>query len=58
MQGQQVSHYRLIEKLGMGTYGEVWKAVHRHDDQLFVAIKLLRAALATDDAFLTALKAE
>ena len=58
MQGQQVSHYRLTEKLGAGTYGEVWKGVHVHDDQLFVAVKLVHAALATDDAFLTALKAE
>ena len=58
MQGQQVSHYRLTEKLGAGTYGEVWKGVHVHDDQLFVAIKLVHAAPATDAAFLTALKAE
>ena len=58
MQGEQVSHYRLTEKLGAGTYGEVWKGVHVHDDQLFVAIKLVHSALATDAAFLKALKAE
>jgi len=58
VQGHQVSHYRLTDKLGAGTYGEVWKGVHIHDEQLFVAIKLVHAALATDEAFLVALKAE
>ena len=53
MKGQQVSHYRLTDKLGAGTYGEVWKGVHVHDDQLFVAVKLvqLSASLSLSGRF-------
>ena len=58
MKGHTVSHYRLVEKIGAGSYGEVWKGVHLHDDALFVAVKLLHPALATDADFLAALKAE
>ena len=33
--------YRLVEKLGRGATGEVWKAVDRRNDEV-VAAKLLR----------------
>lgn len=39
--------YRLIEQLGMGASGAVWKATRLTDGAL-VAIKLLRTALAQD----------
>ena len=41
----QVSHYRLVRKLGAGTYGEVYEGVHVHDEQLRVAVKVARRLL-------------
>ena len=58
MHGQQVSHYRLTEKLGAGTYGEVWKGVHVDDPDFTVAVKLVSPQVREDPAFLTALRKE
>jgi len=58
MKGQQVSHYRLTEKLGAGTYGEVWKGVHVDDPDFTVAVKLVSPQVREDPAFLTALRKE
>ena len=58
MQGQQVSHYRLTEKLGAGTYGEVWKGVHVDDPNFIVAVKLVSPQVREDPSFLTALRQE
>ena len=58
MIGSQVSHYRLVRKLGSGTYGEVYEGVHVHDDELRVAVKVVSPALAQDARFLDALKRE
>ena len=55
MQGQQVSHYRLTEKLGAGTYGEVWKGVHVDDPDFTVAVKLVSPQVREDPAFLKAM---
>jgi serine/threonine protein kinase len=45
--GQQILHYRLIEKIGEGGMGVVWKAedtkLHRS-----IALKILPAAMAAD----------
>ena len=52
MIGTQVSHYRLEEKLGEGTYGAVYRGVHIHDDELVVAVKVIHPNLATMLGFL------
>ncbi|MEE8410963.1 MAG: protein kinase, partial [Acidobacteriota bacterium] len=45
--GQQLLHYRLIEKIGEGGMGVVWKAVDSTLDRE-VAIKILPDAFSQD----------
>jgi len=54
----QISHYRLAEKVGEGTYGVVWRGVHHRDPELQVAVKVLRPELTGDAAFIESLKGE
>jgi len=58
MIGTQISHYRLVRKLGAGTYGEVYEGVHVHDEELCVAVKIVSPALARETQFVDALKRE
>ena len=55
--GQQLLHYRLIEKIGEGGMGVVWKAVDTTLDRE-VAIKLLPPAFAADADRLARFKRE
>lgn len=46
-----VGHYRIIERIGAGGMGEVYKAAHIRDESKKVAVKVLREAF-TDDPLL------
>ncbi|MAY79919.1 MAG: hypothetical protein CL930_03950, partial [Deltaproteobacteria bacterium] len=58
MIGEQISHYRLEEKLGAGTYGVVYKGVHVGDEEFTVAIKVVQPSLIDDPKFVDSLKKE
>ncbi len=52
MIGALIAQYRLVEKLGVGGMGDVYRAV-RADDQFEkqVAIKLVRQGLDTESVY-------
>ena len=52
----QISHYRLEEMVGEGTFGVVWRGVHHRDPELQVAVKVLRPELTGDADFIESLK--
>ena len=58
MIGTQISHYTLVEMLGDGTYGAVYKGVHVEEPEFSVAIKVVSAQVRNDPSFVRALKKE
>src|SRR5271168_3938733 len=57
MDGTPFGRYRLVELLGRGGMGEVWRAYDTDTDRI-VALKVLPAHLADDDEFVLRFRRE
>src|ERR1700730_18919183 len=58
VEGTPFGRYRLIELLGRGGMGEVWRAFDTATNDRTVAIKLLPPNLAQDDTFVQRFRRE
>jgi serine/threonine protein kinase/Tfp pilus assembly protein PilF len=56
-QGDRIGHYVLIDRLGAGAYGEVWKAEQSEPVRRVVAVKILNAGM-NSTAVVTRFRAE
>ena len=54
----RAGHYELLESLGEGTYGVVWRARHVRVAEIEAAVKVLRPELSTDPDFVAGLERE
>jgi len=46
-QGDRIGRYELIEKIGEGGFGTVWRAVQHHPVKLEVAVKVIKLGMDT-----------
>ena len=58
MIGTTISNYTIIQKLGVGGFGAVYKAKHNDLDGLLVAVKFMHDSFSGDEQYIASLKQE
>ena len=52
MIGTTISNYTIVQKIGVGGFGVVYKAHHNDLENLWVAIKLMHDSFSEDEQYI------